>query len=151
VALVVEERKRAEKRSQDLEEELAKFIVSGLQSEIVKAEGLLFKKHLHRTDDSSATLTFLSTISTIFSTSAAQDKPYLIILSSSPSSQTSTSSSIVLVFGSDENLVKKAGECLKSSVGIKGGGKGLKWSGKFAGVWKTMKEGALIETLLKEL
>lgn len=85
VALVVEERKKAEKRSQDVEEELAKYIAADLRSELDKAEAATpFVKHVHRTDDSSSALAFLSTISTHLVGSAPQDKTYLVVLSSSP-------------------------------------------------------------------
>lgn len=74
-----------------------------------------------------------------------------MVLSSTPSSLTSTSTSVVLVFGSDEALVKKVGDQLKTAVGIKGGGKGLKWSGKFTGVWKDAKEGSAIQKVLESV
>lgn len=151
VALVVDERKKAEKRSQDVEEELAKYVAADLHAEIEKTEKTLFVKHVHRIDDSSSALAFLSTISTHLAAKASTDKSYLVVLSSTPSSLTSTSTSVVLVFGSDEALVKKVGDQLKTAVGIKGGGKGLKWSGKFTGVWKDAKEGSAIQKVLESV
>ena len=67
---------------------------------------------------------------------------------SSPSAQTTTSTTVVLVFGSDDKLVKEVGEGLKAKLNVKGGGKGPRWSGKFTSVWKDAREGAVVESLL---
>ncbi|KAG6861001.1 hypothetical protein C0995_005021 [Termitomyces sp. Mi166 len=145
---VVDERRRAEKRLSDVETELARHLARELIDGMAqKANGGFFKKVLHRTDDSGNTLGFLSAVSLAFTTLAESAEPYLIILGSSPSSQTTTSTTIVLLFGSDDKKVKEAGEGLKSKLGVKGGGKGLKWSGKYIGVWREKENVALSELL----
>lgn len=72
--------------------------------------------------------------------------PYIVVLSSSPSTQTATSTSTVLVFGLDEGKVKEAGDALKTKLNVKGGGKG-RWSGKFTGVWREKESRAVEEAL----
>lgn len=147
---VVDERKRAEKRVQDLESELAAFISRDLYQELCSPDAGVFKKHIHRTDDSSNALGFLSMISVAFSDTlkeTAAVRRFVIIFSSSPSSQTSSSTTVVMVIGSDDKLVKEVGDTLKVKLGVKGGGKGLKWSGKFIGVWKD-KDNATTEAVL---
>ncbi|KAE9410446.1 alanyl-tRNA synthetase domain-containing protein [Gymnopus androsaceus JB14] len=150
VSQVVEERKKADKRVTDLELELAKHISTALISEAAVGsgnDGYIFKKHVHRTDDGGNPLGFLSAISFAFSDQIA-NTPYLLILTSTPSAQTTTSTTVVMVVGSDDNLVKSTGEALKSQMAVKGGGKGLKWSGKYNGVWKF---GNAVDTLLKSI
>ncbi|KAF9075882.1 ThrRS/AlaRS common domain-containing protein [Rhodocollybia butyracea] len=155
VSQVVEERKKADKRVSDLELELAKYISTGLVSEAAAGsgtDGYIFKKHIHRTDDGGNPLAFLSAISVAFvEHMATTETSYLLVLTSVPSLQTSSTTTIVMVFGSDDKLVKFAGDALKSQLGIKGGGKGLKWSGKFVGVWKAKKEGELVDDILKSI
>ncbi|KAJ8086559.1 hypothetical protein PM082_005382 [Marasmius tenuissimus] len=157
VSQIAEERKRAEKRVSDLELELAKAISDKMVSEAKEAlkssEKGLFKKHIQRTDDGGNSLGFLSAIAFAFSSAATEARVgrYLIILSSSPSSQTTTSTTLVMVSGSDDALVKAAGEALKARLGVKGGGKGPRWSGKYTGVWRENKEGGVLENLLKDL
>lgn len=153
VVQVVDERKKAEKRVEDLEFELASRVAADLLQGLIEKEGgSLFVSSVHRFDDSTTALGFLSAIAFSFTnallTSSAKDSPYLIILSSSPSSQTSTSTSVVLVFGSDEKNVKEAGEGIKSKLGVKGGGKGPRWSGKFFGVWKENREDVAVKEVL---
>jgi misacylated tRNA(Ala) deacylase len=153
VAQVVDERKKAEKRVVDLETELASQVATDLLKVVIEKEDeKLSVTSIHRTDDSSNTLGFLSAIAISFTnallTSPAKDSSYLFILSSSPSSQTGGSTSIVLVFGSDEKKVKQAGEGIKTKLGVKGGGKGPRWSGKFVGVWKEGREDAAVNEVL---
>lgn len=151
VAQVVEDRKRATKRVEDVELELAGLLAKDmLASAGGEAQVVL---HKHRVDDSANPLGFLTSISTIFmDQAAARSDPlnYLIVLSSSPSLQTTTSVSTVMVVGSDDKKVKSVGEALKSKLGVKGGGKGLRWSGKFIGVWKETRDGAVVDEILKE-
>ncbi|KAF8974311.1 hypothetical protein BDZ97DRAFT_1935250 [Flammula alnicola] len=122
VTQVVEERKRAEKRVSDTEQELAEHIAKGLW----RRSGL-FKYHVHRTDDTANALGFLTAIA--FALGASMPPageatcPYVIVLSSSPSTQTTTSVSTVLVLGSDDSKVKAVGDGLKTKLGVKGGGK----------------------------
>lgn len=151
---VVDERRKTEKRVNDVESELAGWIGKGLVKELLQDNPLadgLWKKHLHRIDDSSNPLSFLTSITFAISDEIKAKEvttPYLVILSSSPSAQTPNSLSTVLVFGSDDKSVKEAGDGLKGRLGIKGGGKGPKWSGKFIGVWKAAKEDIAVEEVL---
>ncbi|KAG6814216.1 hypothetical protein H0H92_000893 [Tricholoma furcatifolium] len=146
---VVDERKRAEKRLSDVETELAQHLAKELVGHVSQTANGTFKKHIHRTDDTGNALAFLSAIALAFTTLTTQ--PHLICLTSSPSSQTATSTSIVLLFGSDDKQVKEAGDALKSNLGVKGGGKGTKWSGKFTGVWRDSKESATLDEALSGL
>lgn len=152
VEQVVEERKKVVKRVEDVETELAAFIAKDIFGHVASGgpEGTCL--HRHRIDDSANPLGFLNAISMAFANEIASkpDSPsYLIVLSSSPSSQATSSTSVVLIFGSDEKKVKEVGEGLKSKLNTKGGGKGTRWSGKFTGVWKDGREAALVEEVLK--
>ncbi|KAG6817448.1 hypothetical protein H0H87_008616 [Tephrocybe sp. NHM501043] len=152
VSQVVEERRRAEKRVGDVEAELARHLAKELIDEIAQtANGTLFKKSIHRTDDAGNTLGFLSAFSLAFSTLVEPTQPYLIVMSSSPSSQSTTSTTVVLLIGSDDKKVKEVGDGLKSKLGVKGGGKGTKWSGKHTGVWRDAKESVALDKLLSGL
>ncbi|KAH9844127.1 uncharacterized protein C8Q71DRAFT_31397 [Rhodofomes roseus] len=149
VAQVVEERKRAVKRGEDVEAELAGMIARDLVAEVVRGEG---KVHRHRTDDAANPLGLLNAISMTFAKEAAargDAPPYLVVLSSSPSMQTAESTSVVLVFGADEAKVKEVGDMLKTKLNAKGGGKG-RWSGKFTGVWRE-KESKVVDEALASL
>lgn len=154
VQQVVDDRRKATKRVEDLESELASSIARGIlvtssgQSHVVQ--------HIHRTDDSSNPAGFLSSISSAFTTAVAADASgispsYILILSSSPSAQTAAGPTVVLVCGNDEAKVKKAGDALKTKLSVKGGGKGTRWSGKFTGVWRDHREGAVVEEVLAEV
>ena len=154
VAQVVEERRKSEKRVADIEIELAQHIARDLVAKITKEVGPVFKYHLHRTDDSNNPLGFLSAIAcavtdTVSITSSS--KPYVFILSSSPSTQTTSSVSTVVILGSEDAKVKAAGEGLKAKLGVKGGGKGSRWSGKFVGVWKENRENTGVVEMLHDL
>ncbi|THV08607.1 ThrRS/AlaRS common domain-containing protein [Dendrothele bispora CBS 962.96] len=152
VSQVVEERKKAEKRVGDVETELAKYISRDLLSALSESSEAVFKKHIHRTDDSTNPLGFLSSIASALTAGVLPEmKPHVIILSSSSSVQTSAATTVVLVSGSDDKLVKAAGDALRARLGVKGGGKGQKWSGKFTGVWKESKESATVAGILKEI
>lgn len=154
VSQVVEDRKRADKRVEELEFELAKLVARNLFQDFqpnAEAENSVYKKHYHRTDNASNPLPFLQAISMAFTDLAGTppSKKYVLVLSSSPASQTSTSTSVVLIAGSSEQEVKPVGEGLKVRLGVKGGGKGLRWSGKFTGLWKDNREGGLIREILE--
>ncbi|KAJ3723012.1 alanyl-tRNA synthetase domain-containing protein [Lentinula raphanica] len=156
VSQVVDERKKAEKRVTDLESELAKYISSGLVQEAKAGagnDGYIFRKYLPRTGDGDNALGFLSAISTAFSeqmTKTNTQIPYILVLTSTPSAQTSSTTTVVMVIGFDDTKVKSIGEALKLQLGVKGGGKGLRWSGKYVGVWKE-KESTLIDSLLENV
>jgi misacylated tRNA(Ala) deacylase len=149
----VDERKKAEKRVDDVGVELAGLIAEQLATEMNNGgDNGMFKKHLSRTDDTVNPLGFLSAISfAVSDMEAFKERPHIIILTSSPSSQTASSTTVVFVFGKDEKTVKAAGDELKARVGVKGGGKGTKWSGKFIGAWKRGERGQELEDLLSRL
>lgn len=152
---VINERKRAEKRVSDVEDELADHISKKVIDEMAsKADGSLFTKHIHRIDDSGNALGFLSSVAfalTNYLSGKDAVKPFLIIFSSSPSTQTINSLTTVLVLGSNDMQVKELGDKLKTTISVKGGGKGFKWSGKYLGVWKESKESVLIEDILNAI
>ncbi|CDO71386.1 hypothetical protein BN946_scf184908.g144 [Trametes cinnabarina] len=153
VQQVVEERKKATKRVEDLEAELAAAIASEIAACAPREGGELVLRR-HRTDDSATALAFLSAISTAFVSKHVESgstSPYLVVLSSSPSAQTSASTTVVLVFGSGDQKVKDVGEALKAKLNVKGGGKGPRWSGKFTGVWKDGREGAALAAILESV
>lgn len=155
VSQVVDERKKAEKRVSDAEQELAEHIARDLAAKINSSEDQpLFKFHLHRVDDTSNALGFLSSIAFALSAAipaAEASRSYLIALSSSPSTQTAASISTVLVLSSNDSNVKAAGDELKAKLGVKGGGKGPRWSGKFTGVWKAGKEDVVVQDVLDNI
>lgn len=156
VAQVIDERKRAEKRNEDLEAELALRIAGDILAALEedKDEGL-FVSSKHRTDDASNALGFLTAISQSFTNllpaSPSKGRPYLVVLSSSPSAQNSTSTHVVLAFGSEDQKVKEAGEGIKTKLGVKGGGKGPKWSGKLIGTWKEGRNEAAVQEILQSV
>ena len=157
VTQVVDERKKAEKRVTDTEQELAEYIAKGLATEIVNKNQAneIYKHHIHRTDDTGNALGFLTSIAfslgSVIPSSMDGARPYVVILSSTPSTQTTTTISTVLVVGTDDAKVKVVGDALKMKLAVKGGGKGTRWSGKFTGVWKETRESASIEEILSAL
>lgn len=162
VSQVIEERRKADKRVEDLEIELARSVGSGLASEMLKdlreleTEKKPYVKHYHRTDDPSRALTFLQSITSSFlsslpSGSSEVTSPYILILTSSAAAQTSSSTTSVLVLSSDDDRTKTVGDALKAKLGVKGGGRGVRWSGKWTGVWKETKENVLVEEILQNL
>ncbi|KAF9646955.1 alanyl-tRNA synthetase domain-containing protein [Thelephora ganbajun] len=146
VLQVVEERKAAEKRAVDLESQLVSIVAKELLHSVTQVNGERFSAHVHRNDDP---LVFLATIASEFTrlwiASEHTSKQYLLVFTSSPTSQTTTSTTLVLVFGSEDASVKEIGETLKLKLAVKGGGKGPRWSGKWTGVWKPAKEGELVD------
>ncbi|KAN0097391.1 Threonyl/alanyl tRNA synthetase, class II-like protein [Tylopilus felleus] len=149
VEQVIDERKRAEKRVDDLESELAKYIARGVIEEMGQSSGSVFLKHVHRVDDSVNPLGFLSAVATAFTGAAGADSRYLLVLSSTPSAQSVTGTSVLMILGSDEKQVKEAGGLLKKKLNVKGGGKGTRWSGKLTGVWRAGREDAVISDILQ--
>ncbi len=126
---VVDERKKAEKRVTDAEQELAEYIAKGLAAEIVNKSQAneIYKHHIHRTDDTGNALGFLTSIAfslgTVIPTGTEGIRPYIIILSSTPSTQTTATVSTVLVVGTDDAKVKVVGDALKTKLAVKGGAK----------------------------
>jgi len=79
--------------------------------------------HVHRNDDRLVSLTAVaSEFIRLWTTSGHASKQYLVVFTSSPTSQTTTNTTIVLVFGSEDANVKEVGEILKLELGVKGGG-----------------------------
>lgn len=152
VAQVADERRRAEKRADALESELARLIAQDLVAKISDTEdGKHWAHHLHRTDDSPNAVAFLGSIAAAFAATTEEHKrKYALVLSSAPSAAAATNTNVVLLVGSDDAVVKSVGEGLKSKLGIKGGGKGAKWSGKHSGVWRE-KENVLVGEVLREV
>ncbi|OBZ77133.1 Alanyl-tRNA editing protein Aarsd1 [Grifola frondosa] len=151
VEQVVEERKRATKRTEDVEAELAAAIARDILREAGPGKIVV---HRHRTDDATNALGFLSSISSAFANelgSRPEVPSHLVVLSSSPSAQTMSGTTVIMIFASDEKVVKEVGEGLKGKLNIKGGGKGTRWSGKFTGVWKEGREGLLVQEVLKSV
>jgi len=143
----VDERRRLDKRAEELETELAKLVATQL---LVDSTGSkLIKRHYHRNDEPTRALGFLQSIaSSCLSAAEGNSRNYCFVLSSSPVSQTSSSVTSVLIVSPDEKLVKSVGDLLKREMSVRGGGKGTRWSGKWTGVWKDAKEGKLVDDIL---
>ncbi|EJF62794.1 hypothetical protein DICSQDRAFT_103029 [Dichomitus squalens LYAD-421 SS1] len=160
VQQIVDERRKATKRVEDLEAELAASVAERLLSSVARKaegenEGGSLVLHEHRTDDSVNALAFLSAITQAFANKIGEREKsgekaprFLLVLSSSPSAQTSASTTVVLIFGSDDKKAKEVGDELKGKLNVKGGGKGTRWSGKFTGVWKDGREGAVVASII---
>ena len=158
VAVVVEESKRREKRVDDLERELAGAIGVQLAEEMIQwrriaGSGDAWVKVVSRTDDSLSVQPFLQAVTLTFaahlSVQGDTTHRYTLLFVSSPSSQTSSSTTVVMVFGDEDKRVKAVGEDLKRQFKtLKGGGKGSRWSGKFVGVWLPNREGKMVSSLL---
>jgi len=160
VMLVVEESKRREKRVDDLERELAGSLGRQLVEEMAQwraggGEGE-WTRCLSRTDDSQTARAFLHAVTLAFTAyvpKQADDTTcqFTLLLVSSPSSQTPSSTSVVMLFGAEENRVKAVSDELKKQFKtLKGGGKGSRWSGKFVGVWLVDREGKTASALLSQ-
>ncbi|EJD01246.1 alanyl-tRNA synthetase domain-containing protein [Fomitiporia mediterranea MF3/22] len=156
VSQVIEERRRVDRRAEELEFELARVVADGLLKEMQTSEATHFVKHYHRTDDPARALGFLQSIATSFiagasntSDSNPSSRSYTIVSTSTPAEKRSTNVCTVLVLGSDDACTKTAGDALKAQLGVKGGGRGVRWSGKWTGVWRETKEGATVEEILK--
>ncbi|KAJ7283699.1 ThrRS/AlaRS common domain-containing protein [Mycena rebaudengoi] len=151
VAQMLDERKNGTRRIEDLESELARFIATDLSRDLEGVRAGVFTKHVHRTDDSGMALNLLAAISTSFSEiTQSRETPFVIVLTSSPTVQMSTNTNIVFAFGSIDKLVMQVGNALKTKLGVKGGGKGLKWSGKLTAMWKS-KDDAVVEDILSNV
>ncbi|KAI0254769.1 hypothetical protein BJV78DRAFT_1152063 [Lactifluus subvellereus] len=111
---------------------------------------------ISRTDDSPTAQAFLQAVTLAFAAAHVTehtDTPqrYTFLLVSSPSSQTSSSTTVAMLFGYREKRVKVIGDELKKQFKtLKGGGKGIRWSGKFAGVWLADREGKAASALLSQ-
>ncbi|TDL29516.1 ThrRS/AlaRS common domain-containing protein [Rickenella mellea] len=163
VTQVMDERKRAEKRVEELEREVAvkaakelfdQAAASNLAKE-VSDTGIdkpdVFKYHYHRTDETSGALSFLQSISFHFSDlvqSRGFKGEFVIVLSSASSQPSSGSTTILFVSGSQDKLVKATGDGLISKLGAKGGGKGTRWSGKWTGAWHGARHGQVIQDVM---
>jgi misacylated tRNA(Ala) deacylase len=155
VTLVVEESKRREKRVEDLERELAGSLGRQLAEEMVRwraggGEGE-WARCVSRTDDSQTARTFLQAVTLAFAAHVPEQAQFTLLLVSSPSSLTSSSTSVVMLFGAEENRVKAVSDELKKQFNtLRGGGKGSRWSGKFVGVWLADREAKVAFALLSQ-
>jgi alanyl-tRNA synthetase/misacylated tRNA(Ala) deacylase len=159
VALVVDESRRREKRVDDLERELAGVLARRLAEEMAQwraagGEGE-WAKCLCRTDDSQNARAFLHAVTLALETHLSEQADvthrFTLLLVSSPSSQTMSSTTVVMLFGSEEKRVKAVGDELKRQFKtLKGGGKDTRWSGKFVGVWLADREGKTASALLSQ-
>lgn len=130
LAFETDGRRKAYKRAEELEGEVAGFVVKDLLDERQRTVRKDVDKHRfsafrHRIDSSPNPLGLLSAIHSTWSASSAAPIPFLVVLASS----NVQSNTVILVFGSDDKEVKTLGEQLRAK-GIKGGGKAGKWSGK---------------------
>lgn len=150
LAFETDGRRKAFKRAEELEDELAKFVVKDLLNEQQRAsvsdvDKPRFTAFRHRQDSSSNPLGLLNNIHSAWSASAGSTN-FLIVLVSS-GLHASSNSAVVFIFGSDEKEVKEFGEKLKGQ-GIKGGGKPGKWSGKTDN-WKSIGGDEWVKGLLE--
>lgn len=144
------------KRAEELSTELVQLVALGLAREMESNEDHqeVYSKHYHRTDDPAEALPFLQLLSSAFNnilTSSSCDRCFILVLSSSAASQSSNSISTIIINSSDTRMVQAVGDNLKTHLGVKGGGKGTRWSGKRIGVWKEAKEGAVVTEILDQL
>lgn len=149
VALVVDESKRREKRVEDLERELATVLGRQLAEEMTQwraggGEGEWIRCR-SRTDDSQTAQAFLQAVTLAFVAHLPEptniSHQFILLLASSPSAQTFSSTTVVMLFGGEEKRVKAVSDELKRQFKtLKGGGKGIRWSGKFVGVWLADRE-----------
>lgn len=140
-------RKKANKRAEELESEVAGFIVKDLHAALQKqAEASRYTRFYHRQDSSANPLALLTMVEQAWTASQNLPKHYLIVLVST-GTQTSSNKGVVLAFGSDEKEVRALGDQLKAK-GVKGGGKG-KWSGKIDD-WKGIGGENWVRSLLQE-
>jgi misacylated tRNA(Ala) deacylase len=142
---VLEDRRLLDKRVNALEAELAQRLAD-MHITMLKSGSPV--RHEHRVDDSTGALAFLGLIAAQVATNAEPELDYLLVLSSCSSAQSQSSTSVIVVVGSDEARVKAVGNGLKTKLAVKGGGKGTRWSGKFTGVFKDSKEGSIIRELI---
>ena len=91
--------------------------------------------HLHR-EEASTDIEFLSLI--IYGFQPPAEKTWLTLLSSGPFPGTAGTGGCLLIAGSDEALVKKSGELVKTKFQgrVKGGGGKGRWQGKLLGNWE---------------
>lgn len=141
-------RRKGNKRVEELEAELAAYMVRDLERDSHQA---LLKGHekfvafKHYSGSAANPLNFLTSIQFAWNASSASSSPFLLVLAESSKSDGTT---VVMIIGSDENDVKSFGDKLKAK-GIKGGGKGGKWSGK-TDDWKRLDGDQFIQTLLNQ-
>ena len=161
VALVLDESKKREKRVEDVERELGDALGRRLADEMLEWQrnshgDVEWTKYVGRTDDASSALSFLQSIASAFvahlppATGSASHR-YALLLTSSPSSQTSASTTVVMLIGSEDKRVKEIGDELKKQFKtLKGGGRGARWSGKSVGVWLEEREGKIAALALAQ-
>jgi misacylated tRNA(Ala) deacylase len=55
----------------------------------------------------------------------------------------------VLIIASEDFRVKEVGEALELRLGVKSGGKGPRWSGKWVRAWRPTKEGEVVGEMVR--
>ncbi|KDQ16355.1 hypothetical protein BOTBODRAFT_173246 [Botryobasidium botryosum FD-172 SS1] len=156
-------KKDAQRREKVLRAEAARALAADLSKSLsLKESGGggggagVWVGRIHR-EEESTDVEFLGEVLRCFVPPA--DSEWLVILSSGPISSSSSSSSAtpssgpggcLVMAGSSDALVKRAGELLKAKLGgkLKGGGKG-RWQGKVSGAW-VKGDGGLLDGILDE-
>jgi misacylated tRNA(Ala) deacylase len=146
VSQVVDERKSSEKRVADLASQLVLIVAKGFLPSAIRANEERTSAHVHRNDDPLVFLTtsIASEFVNLYTASDYASKQYPVVFIPSPTSHTATSTTPVLVFGSEDVRVKGAEETLKLKIGVEGGGKDPQWRGKWVGVQRPAKEGETV-------
>jgi misacylated tRNA(Ala) deacylase len=150
----VQQRTRANKRVEAVEEELGALIADKIlrEADETAKSGSLFRKYLSRTDDSPNPLGVVNAIVKAFSRSVALEetrRPHLVVISSSPSVPNSSATTVLVAFGSEERMIKDLGDQLRQ-IGVKGGGSGSRFNGKAVG-WKDSVDGQRLQRILEEI
>ena len=132
---MVDERRSAEKRVTDLASQLVSIMAKKFLHSATRATEERKSTHVHRKDDPLVFLTAIaSEFTELYTVSEHASKQYLTVFTSSHTSQTATSTTLVLTFGSEDVCVTEVGETLKLKLRVEGGCKGPRWSGKWVGV-----------------
>jgi misacylated tRNA(Ala) deacylase len=124
ISQVVDERKSSEKRVTDLASQLVLIVAREFLPSATRAIEERALARVHRNNDP---LVCLADIASEFvrlcTVSEYTSNQYFVVGPSSHASHTATSTTPVLVFGSDDVHVKEVGETLKLKLGVKRGGK----------------------------
>jgi misacylated tRNA(Ala) deacylase len=115
---VVDERKSSEKRVADLASQLTSIVAKEFLPSATQASEERTSAHVHRND---GPLMFLAAIASefvkLYTASEYASNQYLVEYTSSPTSHTATSTTLVLVFGSEDICVKEV-DSISSVPGI---------------------------------
>lgn len=145
------------KKEKRLKDELAGFVAESLWSQATTAagaEGGIVSAISFREEDATNSLEFLSSVSFALKPrldALPKEQKSLFVLASASTAGTSTpSGGALLIFGS-EDLVVKAGKSVAARFGarVKGGGKG-RWQGKLVGASWAKGDAQLLEEVVEE-